>query len=334
MNPKISVLMPVYNTKEKHLREAIESVLNQTFKDFEFLIINDASTDKNTAAVVKSYMTGDSRIKYFENERNLGITPTRNKLINTAKGEYLAVTDHDDISLPQRFEKEAEFLDKNPQFGVVGCFVKFFDESKNGSGEWKNRGGTAKYPTEDEDIKMLLLLQGAIIHPACMIRKSVLTDNGIFYEEEFSPAEDFALFCRLIPHTKFHNLPKVLFKYRWHSSNTTTTQQQKIAAADLKIRSLFQKKHPDFLRKLKDDVPFITFVKLLSGIPFLKIQRSAKSASFYLFYFLPLLEIKKGERKNKVLLFSLLPIFTYKTRKVLKGIYVEHQKILNAEQGV
>ena len=107
--PKISVLFPTYNTKEEYLREAIESVLNQTFSDFEFIVLDDCSPDPNVEKVVKSYT--DPRIRFYRNERNLGISQTRNKLIDLASGEYLAVMDHDDVSLPERFEKEAAYLD-------------------------------------------------------------------------------------------------------------------------------------------------------------------------------------------------------------------------------
>ena len=99
--PKVSVLFPVYNTEEKYLRAAIDSILEQTFTDFELIIINDASTDKNVEKVVMSYQ--DKRIRYSVNPTNQGITKTRNTLISMAKGDYLAVMDHDDISLPNRF---------------------------------------------------------------------------------------------------------------------------------------------------------------------------------------------------------------------------------------
>ena len=104
---KVSVLMPVYKTPEKYLREAIESILAQTFTDFEFLILDDCPTDKTCEAIINSY--SDSRIKYQKNPENLGISGTRNKLLSMAKGEYIAVMDHDDISMPDRFENRFVF---------------------------------------------------------------------------------------------------------------------------------------------------------------------------------------------------------------------------------
>ena len=119
--PRVSVLLPVYNTRPEHLREAIDSILAQTFADFELLILNDCSTNTDVEEVVKSYT--DPRIVYAVNERNLGISPSRNRLLDMAQGEYLAVMDHDDISLPERFEKQVAFLDAHPDVGIVGCQV-------------------------------------------------------------------------------------------------------------------------------------------------------------------------------------------------------------------
>ena len=163
--PKVSVLMPVYKTNEKHLRDAIESILNQTFTDFEFLILDDCPDDSREE-IVKSYK--DKRIKYSKNAKNLGITPSRNKLIEMSKGEYLAVMDHDDISLPTRFEKQVKYLDENKDIGVVGSHVKFMVKNK-----------LRKRPVDDADIKLSLMGGCAITHPASMIRKSVLIKNKI-----------------------------------------------------------------------------------------------------------------------------------------------------------
>ena len=117
--PVISVIMPVYNTKEKFLREAVESILNQTFTDFEFIIINDGS-DSITEDIILSYK--DLRIKYLKNEQNLGIVQSLNKAVKTAKGKYIARMDADDISMPHRLEKQYEFMENHPQCGVCGTY--------------------------------------------------------------------------------------------------------------------------------------------------------------------------------------------------------------------
>ena len=209
MTVKVSVLMPVYNTNGDMLRQTIESILNQAFTDFEFLIVNDCSTDENVEKIVLEYQQKDSRIKYFMNEKNLGISGTRNKLIDLSQGEYLAVMDHDDISLPNRFEKQVEFLDKNLDVGVVASWYEEFPKTK-----------IVKYPTNDFDIKLHLMKGCVLLHPSSMIRKAVLIENNLKYEADFSPAEDYCLWIRLIQFTKFANIPEILFKYRLYKDNT------------------------------------------------------------------------------------------------------------------
>lgn len=107
-NPKVSVLTPIYNTDPEYLRERIESILNQTFSDFEFLILNDSPDNNEIEKIVLECAKKDKRIKYSKNDYNMGITPSRNKLLEMANGEYLAIFDHDDISLPKRLEKEVD----------------------------------------------------------------------------------------------------------------------------------------------------------------------------------------------------------------------------------
>ena len=161
------------------MRTAIESILNQTFRDFEFLILDDCPNDTRED-IVKSYH--DARIKYFKNDKNLGITPSRNKLIELAQGEYLATMDHDDISLPTRFEKQVAYLDSHKNVGVVGCLAEQFPDYT-----------ILNYPENDNGIKERQTCYNSILHPAAMIRKSVLIDNDIRYEEKYSPAEDQGL---------------------------------------------------------------------------------------------------------------------------------------------
>ena len=122
--PKVSVLTPIYNTEPEHLRQAIESILNQTFTDFEFIILNDRPWNTEIEDIVLAYK--DARIKYVKNDKNIGISKSRNKLLSLASGEYLAIFDHDDISLPTRLEKQVDFLDKNPMVGVVSSNTEWF----------------------------------------------------------------------------------------------------------------------------------------------------------------------------------------------------------------
>ena len=212
--PRVSILMPVYNTRQEYLREAIDSLLAQTFTDFEFLILNDASTDPQVEEVVKSYT--DPRIVYAVNEHNLGISGARNRLLEMAQGEYLAVMDHDDISLPERLEKEVTFLDAHPEVGVVGSLVEKIDD-----------GHVKPLPADDTAIKKMLMIHCNFSHSSSMIRRSVLESNHIRYETLFSPAEDYALFARLIPVTQFAIIQEPLFRYRAWTGNTSHTQAKK-----------------------------------------------------------------------------------------------------------
>lgn len=231
--PKVTVLMPVYNTKESHLRETIASILKQTYKDFEFLIINDASTN-NVKEVIESY--DDARIVYVENEKNLGISASSNLGVALAKGEYIARQDHDDISKPTRLEKEVKIMDENPEIGVCSSFFEMFPKKKK-----------TIFPTTDDDIKEFLVLVGSpICHPASMIRKSVLVDNNIIYKDEYRYAEDYALWVDLLNKTKFCNIPKFLFKYRWFGENASIT------SADIQRKNAFAIRLNAFLSLLSE----------------------------------------------------------------------------------
>ena len=277
--PKISVLMPVYKTPEKYLREAIESILNQTFSDFEFLILDDCPQD-NRKDIVLSYK--DERIKYFENEQNMGISASRNKLIDLAKGEYLAVMDHDDISILDRFAKEVKYLDGNPNIGVVSGKARCIVSKK-----------ITQNPTDNAEIKLALMRVSVVTHPAAMIRKSVLLDNNIRYEEQYSPAEDYALWCRLIPYTDFHNLEDILLLYRDHAQNTSHLQSAKMKKATSSIWAFVENDNPvlykDFLQKARQK----SYVRLFGLIPFLSVIKQGDYSKFYLFEKIPLLSIKQ-----------------------------------------
>ena len=175
--PKISVLMPVYKTPEPFLREAVESILNQTAENFEFLILDDCPEDRAAEAVIASYDA--ARIKYFRNERNLGIAGSRNRLMEMATGDYLAVADHDDVSLPQRLEKEAAYLDAHRECGVVSGWYQLL---------CRKRGRIRRRPEHNAEIGAALAEGCAVIHPACMLRRQELERLGVRYEEAYAPA--------------------------------------------------------------------------------------------------------------------------------------------------
>lgn len=159
--PKVSVLVPVYRPREEYLRACIDSIFSQTFRDFELLLLDDCPEDRTAEAVIKSY--ADGRIRYSRNPANLGISASRNLLIDMVRGEYLAVMDHDDISLPERLEKETAYLDAHPEVGVVSGRVLKIPQNK-----------ASHNPETSHAIKLSLMTVCALTHPAAMIRKSVL----------------------------------------------------------------------------------------------------------------------------------------------------------------
>jgi len=196
-NPKISVLMSVYNG-EKYLRELVESILNQTYKNFEFIIINDGSTD-NTLNILKGY--NDSRIKIYSQE-NIGLTKSLNKAIRLSKGKYIARVDVDDIATPRRLEKQIDFLNSNPEIGLVGSFGIKIDKV----------GQTIQkiiLPVFDKKIRKELIKANVFIHGSVMVRKEIFEKVG-YYNEIFKYAQDYELWGRIAQIYKLHNLPEVL----------------------------------------------------------------------------------------------------------------------------
>lgn len=282
--PKVSVLLPTYNTSPAHLRECLDSILAQTFADFELLVLDDCSTETGVAELIASY--SDSRIRFMRNEKNLGISATRNKLLDMAQGAYLAVTDHDDISLPRRFELQAAFLDKHPEVGVVGAALEKFPRRR-----------ILTLPPDNDEIENLLMYKSAVEHPVSMIRKSVLTDAGLLYEEEFSPAEDYRLWTRLLGKTRFANLPDILLRYRSHHANTTHSIPQKMHLRVDLAACLARRGHPEIWVRAKRNVVFETEVKLFRALPFMRVIEQGNRKKYYLFGILPLFTSKRKMRQ-------------------------------------
>jgi glycosyltransferase involved in cell wall biosynthesis len=212
MKPKVSVLLPVYNA-ESYIGEAIESILNQSFKDFEFVIINDGSSDKSEE-IILSYK--DERISYHKNPHNLKLVATLNKGLELVRGEYIARMDSDDISLPERFIKQVKFLDQNPEVGVCGSNVELF-------GEWNF---ITDVSNTSNDVDAELLLKNPIFHPTVMFRKSLIDKTGIRFNPAFEHLEDYYFWAELSKFTRLVNLEDILLRYRWHKENISATKQE------------------------------------------------------------------------------------------------------------
>ncbi len=220
-NAKITVLMPTYNGS-KHIRTSIDSVLSQTFSDFELLIVNDGSTD-NTLDIITSY--NDCRIRVITNERNIGITKSLNRGLAKARGEYIARLDDDDVSMPERLQKQYDFLNKHTDIVLVGGWAEHID--KNG-----DIIRVRKTPTDPLVIRYELLYSNCFYHSAIMFRKQEILDIG-GYNEEFKHAQDYELFSRLINNHKLANIPEVLIQYRMNPNSIVSTQKsQKIVHAN------------------------------------------------------------------------------------------------------
>ena len=277
---KVSVLTPIYKTDERFLREAIESVLKQTFADFEFLLLDDCPEDSRET-VVRSY--DDKRIVYLKNDRNLGITASRNKLIDLAKGEHLAVFDHDDICRPERFAKEVAYLDAHPECGVVGGWTK------------PTNGTPNIYPESDHAIKLAMVEGASVWHPASMIRRSALDAAKARYEADYSPVEDYMLWMRLLPHTVFHNLQEVVLDYRWHASNTSVVRKRELDAQVARVKAWAKVRAPELYAEYELSRETMRRVRLF-GIPVLKITTSGRETEIRLFDRIPVLRVSRRDR--------------------------------------
>jgi glycosyltransferase involved in cell wall biosynthesis len=221
--PLVTVLMPVYNG-QAYLPEAIDSILNQTFRDFEFLIIDDGSTDRSEE-IIASYT--DPRIRYERNPVNLNVAPTLNRGLDLARTKYVARMDADDISLPERLEKQVAFMENHPETGVCGTWVRRLSRRVR---NWRT-------PLSDEGIRWYMVTNCALV--ATMLRKSVLDENDMRYREDVA-SEDYDLWVRLARYTKLANLPEILYCYRTHSDQKTLREAAQVEAsiADIRLRQL------------------------------------------------------------------------------------------------
>lgn len=267
--PKVSVLTPLYNTNPIFLREMIKSMLNQTFSDFEFIIVNDSPDNNELADIVMEF--NDPRIRFEVNEKKLGISESRNRLFDMSRGEYLAIFDHDDVSAPTRLEKQVAYLDAHPEVGVVGTYAGIL-----------GKGRPLRHPIENMDIKQAMLFNCVISHSSSMLRKSVMLKHNIRWREEYSPAEDYMLWAELMPYTMFHNIPEELIQWRIYQESSGAIARVKMADAAMQIRSMLQQKYPSLLKRTR-------WIRLLGIVPLIKIyERGAGDTRYLLFGVVPL----------------------------------------------
>lgn len=223
--PKVTVLMAVYNG-ERYLHEAIESILNQTFQDFEFLIINDGSQD-STKEIIASYQ--DTRIKLIDNEQNLGLTKSLNKGWKLAKGEFIARQDADDISEPERLAKQVTFLETNPDVVLVGSWYRDIDERGDLLAE-------RKLPCSTASIRWEILFYCPFVHSAVMFRTQTVSEQIGFYDESFSYAQDYDLWWRIARKLEVANINEYLLKLRINPLSMTATYGNLVDDEPLNIK--------------------------------------------------------------------------------------------------
>lgn len=221
----ISVIMPVHNY-ETYIQEAIDSLLLQTFPYFEFIIINDGSTD-NTSLITHSY--SDRRLKIIDFEVNKGCYLARNIGMRMAKGKYICVMDGDDICLPKRLETQFQFLEDNPEYGMIGSAFKRFDTNFSFYKE-----------TDYETIRLLLLRFCYLLHPTCMVRKSLVERYDLYYEENFTFAADYAWQVKASTLFPITNINELLLLYRIHEGQITRRKslEQGMFANEIRLRQI------------------------------------------------------------------------------------------------
>lgn len=208
--PKLSVVMAVYNG-ERFLREAVESILSQTYSDFEFIIFDDCSKD-GSAAILRSFT--DPRLRIHTNEKNIGLTNSLNKGLAVARGKYIARMDADDISLPTRFAKQVAFLNEYPAIALVGTWMECIDaEGRSLS--------SVNMPTDPQIIKDEMLKENCIAHPSVMFRKDAVLATGGYQTTLGRYAQDYDLWLRLLEQYQIANLSEHLLRYRMHSQQIT-----------------------------------------------------------------------------------------------------------------
>lgn len=218
--PMISVVMPVYNA-EKYIAEAVDSILNQTYSDFEFIIIDDCSTDASYK-ILQSYVSKDNRIRLFKNDVNKKLPKTLNFGISQANGKYIARMDADDISLPERFAKQVEFMESHPEIGICGTWLVEFSKTEGKS--------VTPNITHEDIIVTMYFSNNCIAHPTVMMKANIFQKQNILYNENhMGIAEDYALWNECLNNNiRFHNLPIILLRYRIHDNQTTLSNFTKI----------------------------------------------------------------------------------------------------------
>jgi glycosyltransferase involved in cell wall biosynthesis len=309
INPKISVIMATYNS-EKFLDESIQSILNQIFKDFEFIIINDCSTD-SSSNIIKKYAKQDKRIVLVKNKKNIGLTKSLNKGIKIARGKYIARQDSDDISLPERLEKQYQFLEKNKDVFLCGTDLLYINEDSRIIIEG------SKIPFGTKTIQKKLRQGNCFIHTSIMFR-----NQNTFYREKFVYSQDYDLYLNLLnKNYNLDNLKRKLVKLRYHNKaiSFNKNNQQKLFASKAQEfylqrikfrRDEYEKFNPNEILKAKE----VNSRKiLLEGKMkiFLKSEEFGKAKKYF----------KEYKKAKNIFLFDIIPFYLFIYLPITYRIY-------------
>ena len=228
--PKVSVFMPVYNAGID-LIEAVQSILDQTFTDFEFVIVNDGSTD-NSIELLQQF--NDKRIRIINNDGNKGLIASLNIGLELCKGEYIVRMDQDDISLPTRIEKQVEFMDQHPEYGLIGSWFQDFGDNIESK--------LVCYSSDDTQIRIRHLYQTHISHPTALLRNSVIKEHNLKFDPAFVHGEDYEFWVRMSSYCKLSNIPELLVLKRDHIHNITNKYAQTMqdTCAKVKLKQFHQ----------------------------------------------------------------------------------------------
>ena len=229
--PLVSVVMPMRNA-EAFLHDSVGSILTQTYRKFDFIILDDDSSDgsRNFVQSLK-----DHRIRLIKNEKQMGVAETLNRGLSEARGKYIARMDADDISLPERLARQVAYLENHPEIAAVGTRVDYF------GGPW---GMLDLRPCASSVCAAFLIFATPIVHPTAMIRRELLNGNGLMYRSVFSRSEDYDLWVRLVDFGGLANLPDVLLRYRLHPQSVTSQHQETMAIQhrEIVLRALKNRK--------------------------------------------------------------------------------------------
>ncbi len=327
----VSVVMSIYNEQESWLKMSIDSILHQTYSNFEFIIVNDNPQRTLNRNLIEHYQKLDERIIYIENHVNIGLTKSLNLAITVAKGDYIARMDADDYSFPTRLEKQITFLSKNCDVIAVGTWVNFFGDTNK-----KNK----EYRTNKQEVDDFLMVYTPIAHPTVMIRKEAFVEHGIKYNEDYRFAQDYELFYQLSKVGKLCNIPEILLNYR-----TTRVQvskqnnlQQRNLAISLRKKIIYERIGIDLVSQLgifENNNTVKTFIKVKKYSHIVKKDQPVLYKSLQVLKYVLLMSPKRFS--DRLLFFMLLIInpfqkigfsFRYYLKALSNQLFIHYKSML------